>query len=165
MLVAGRWRAASGFRGSAHRFHWARYRAHGEERDSHGHRSPGGSPTAALLRYGPTPAYGSAVDVVFSPNDGTTAQTQSVTLTGLLPATTYHCAFTATNAGGTSTTEDLAFTTPDTPIRVWKLTDLGDADAPLLGTPGRDGLTSLVKYGCVLPPGTSASTCCRSRDC
>lgn len=118
--------------------------------------TPGGSPTAARVLFGPTTAYGSMVEVILSPNDGTTAQRLAVPLTGLLPLTTYHCVFTATNAGGSATTEDLTFTTPDTPFRVWKLTNLGNADAPNLGMPDHDGVTNLVKYGLVLTPGSSS---------
>ncbi len=121
----------------------------------HGTVNPNGKPTSAQFEalLGSTLT---TVSVTLSPNDGTTAQTVSATLDGLLPARTYHGLLRATNADGTVTTADIVFTTPDKPFRVWKLTYLGDANAPDLGTPDHDGITNLMKYALVLPPGSSS---------
>ncbi len=121
-----------------------------------GTANPGGHAATAAFHYGPTTAYGGIAEVALSPDNGTTPQSVSAALTGLLPATKYHFLLSATNADGTSTSEDVVFTTPDKPFRIWKLTYLGDADAPDLGTPDNDGITNLVKYGLVLTPGSSS---------
>jgi uncharacterized delta-60 repeat protein len=41
-----------------------------------------------------------------------------------------------------------------TPLQQWKLTHLGDANAPDLDDPDRDGLRTLAEYGLNLPPET-----------
>ena len=41
-----------------------------------------------------------------------------------------------------------------TPLRLWKLINLGNADAPDLGDPDFDGLLTLAEYGLNLPPQT-----------
>ncbi len=58
---------------------------------------------------GTTPAYGTSTPVYAS--FGTW---HSVPLTGLTPATTYHCAAISTNPGGLATSPDLTFTTAST---------------------------------------------------
>ncbi|RYZ13646.1 MAG: hypothetical protein EOO70_08385, partial [Myxococcaceae bacterium] len=52
--------------------------------------NPNGAATTAYFEYGLTNAYGSTAQVSLSPVDGTTAQSVSVFLTGLQPATAYH---------------------------------------------------------------------------
>jgi alpha-tubulin suppressor-like RCC1 family protein len=75
--------------------------------------NPNGYAASAAFQSGTTTAYGTSTDVALMPNNGTTPQTVSTTLSGLLPATTYHFRATATNAGGTVGGDDLTFTTLD----------------------------------------------------
>ena len=44
--------------------------------------------------------------------------------------------------------------TQPTPLQQWKLTQLGDANAPDSGDPDLDGILTLTEYGLVLSPGT-----------
>ena len=74
--------------------------------------NPMGVATTARFEYGLTAGYGSPVGVTLAPDDGTTAQTVSATLTGLQPGTTYHYRLTATNGAGTGCYgSDATFTT------------------------------------------------------
>lgn len=73
--------------------------------------NPNGTLTAAKFQSGTTTAYGTDTPILLSPNNGLTDQSVSTTLTGLSPGGTCHFRITATNAGGTTTTTDLEFTT------------------------------------------------------
>jgi autotransporter-associated beta strand protein len=73
--------------------------------------NPNGLATTARFEYGMTTAYGSTASVTISPNDGSTAQNVSVSISGLQPDTIYHYRLTATSGGGTSPGADLTFTT------------------------------------------------------
>ena len=75
--------------------------------------NPNGFITSAKFDYGTTNAYGSSITVALNPDDGNVPQSSSTAVSGLLPNTTYHCRFNATNAGGTSVGNDMTFTTLD----------------------------------------------------
>lgn len=83
--------------------------------------NPGGSATAASFEYGTGVSYGSTVSVTLSPNNGTTAQNVSASLTGLAPETLYHYRLAATNIDGTVSTGDGTFTTHLSPLENWRL--------------------------------------------
>ncbi len=64
-------------------------------------------PSDSAVVYGATTAYGSA-----SPADATKVTAHSVTLTGLIPGTVYHCQVRSTDASGnTASSADYTFTT------------------------------------------------------
>ena len=73
--------------------------------------NPNGTITVAKFQSGTTLAYGTDIPILLSPNNGLTDQTAGTVLTGLTPGSTYHFRITATNAGGTSDSLDIAFTT------------------------------------------------------
>ena len=112
--------------------------------------NPGGSATAASFEYGTGVSYGSTVSVTLSPNNGTTAQNVSASLTGLAPETLYHYRLAATNIDGTVSTGDGTFTTHLSPLENWRLQWFGnnansgpgadDAD------PNGNGIPNLLEY-------------------
>ena len=63
------------------------------------------------FEYGLTGTYGSQVNAAQSPINGSLSQQVSASITGLLPATTYHYRVMATNSNGTSFGSDRTFTT------------------------------------------------------
>lgn len=73
--------------------------------------NPNGYPVSASFQSGTTTAYDTSTDLTLMPNNGTAPQTVSTTLSGLLPATTYHFRAAATNSSGTVGGDDLTFTT------------------------------------------------------
>ena len=73
--------------------------------------NPNGLSTTAGFESGPDTNYGTTNSVTLSPDDGTTDQNVSITLSGLTPATTYHYLAIATNSVGITSALDLTFTT------------------------------------------------------
>lgn len=73
--------------------------------------NPNGLATTAEFEYGTSTSYGSVATVSLSPNNGSSTQLVSATLTGLSPSTTYHYRLTATNSNGTVSTTNSTFTT------------------------------------------------------
>jgi hypothetical protein len=75
--------------------------------------NPNGTATTYHFDYGTSTNYGSRAPAPPDPSagSGTTAQTESTTLTGLTPGTVYHYRIEATNASGTSYGTDQTFTT------------------------------------------------------
>lgn len=72
---------------------------------------PRGNATSVVFDYGTTTAYGSTTAPSnIAADAGATAV--SAVLSGLAPSTTYHVRMRATNAEGTTTSEDRTFTTP-----------------------------------------------------
>ena len=88
--------------------------------------SPNGTATTYQFDYGTSTNYGSQAPAPPDPSagSGTTAQTESTTLTGLIPNTLYHYRIEATNAGGTSDGADQTFTT----------TEAGTSPTPIVAT-------------------------------
>lgn len=76
---------------------------------------PGGSTATAKFEYGPTTAYGSTATDPSPKPVGIPGQ-PFVQLEGLTPATTYHYRCVATNAQGTTYSDDNTFTTLPAPI-------------------------------------------------
>lgn len=74
--------------------------------------NPNGSATTAKIQSGATLSYGIDSALTLSPNDGFDAQVASATVSNLQPGATYHFRVSSTNANGTTTGDDLTFTTP-----------------------------------------------------
>ena len=88
--------------------------------------NPNGTATTYHFDYGTSTNYGSQAPASPDPSagSGTTALTESTTLTGLSPNTLYHYRIVATNAGGTSDGPDQTFTT----------TEAGTSPSPIVTT-------------------------------
>ena len=97
--------------------------------------NPSGLATTAKFQSGTTVNYGTDSPVTLSPNDNTTGQDVSVTLTGLTPATTYNFRASATNSLGTTDGNNVTFTTLEMPSLVVTTTSDNSTNT--------DGLTSL----------------------
>ncbi|PAW79238.1 MAG: hypothetical protein B9S32_04600 [Verrucomicrobia bacterium Tous-C9LFEB] len=103
--------------------------------------NPKGLATTAQFEYGLTTNYGSVANVALSPANGFIGQYAHVTLSGLVPGTTYHYRLVASNDKGTSVTTDQTFTTAS---RYAVSTFAGSA--PLSGT--TDGVGQLARFQC-----------------
>jgi hypothetical protein len=77
------------------------------------------------FEYGLTGTYGSQVTADQSPINGPSSQQVSASITGLLPATTYHYRVMATNSNGTSFGSDRTFTTVQDNQSIPTLTEWG----------------------------------------
>ena len=88
--------------------------------------NPDGTATTYHFDFGTSTNYGSQAPAAPDPSagSGTTAQTESTTLTGLIPNTLYHYRIEATNEGGTSDGADQTFTT----------TEAGTSPSPIVAT-------------------------------
>ena len=75
-----------------------------------------GSTANVFFDYGAAPSYGINIPGVPTSVTGTSATSVSATLTSLLPGTTYHFRVDGLNPGGTSSGNDLTFTTNSIPI-------------------------------------------------
>jgi hypothetical protein len=84
--------------------------------DRSGTVNPNGTAATYHFDYGTSTNYGSQAPAPPDPSagSGTTAQTESTTLTGLSPNTVYHSRIEATNSSGTSYGGDQTFTTTGT---------------------------------------------------
>ncbi len=111
--------------------------------------NPNGLATTAQFQYGTTAAYGNTASVSLSPNNGTSAQAVSATLTGLMPSTTYHYQLTATNSGGANNGGDRTFTTL-TAVESWRQlwfgTSANSGNAADLEDPYHTGVSNLFVF-------------------
>ena len=73
--------------------------------------SPNGFATTARFEYGLTDSYGSTADVTLAPDNGTSEQSVSASISGLQAGTTYHYRLTATNSEATGQGADMTFVT------------------------------------------------------
>ncbi len=73
--------------------------------------NPNYDSTSVLFEYGLTSSYGSVIAASPSPLTGASPSDISAAPTGLLPNTTYHFRAVATNTAGTTSGDDLTFTT------------------------------------------------------
>jgi hypothetical protein len=74
--------------------------------------NPEGAATTYQFQYGTTTSYGTIVPATpGSAGSGSTAQTETYTVSGLQPSTTYHYELGASNATGTTFSTDQSFTT------------------------------------------------------
>ncbi len=113
-------------------------------------------PSSAQVNYGTTTAYGSA-----SALNSTLQTSQSVTLTGLTPGTTYDFDVVSAVSGGASTTSTNAtFTTPPAPvapvISSVAVTSIGSTSVIVTWTTDQAS-SSLVNYGKTIAYGSSST--------
>jgi YVTN family beta-propeller protein len=71
----------------------------------------GAAVTSAVVEFGLTTSYGTSVNVLPAPGNGSAPVSVAATLSGLSPGTTYHYRVTATNQAGAGSGEDRTFTT------------------------------------------------------
>ncbi len=111
--------------------------------------------TTALFEYGTSTSYGSTASVTLSPDIGLAEQSVSASLSGLLPATTYHYRLTATNARGTNTTSNGTFTTLNLQ-QGWRQTYFGsptnEGNAADTFDHDGDGIVNLLEWATGLNP-------------
>ncbi|MBK8036733.1 MAG: hypothetical protein IPK22_06290 [Verrucomicrobiaceae bacterium] len=111
--------------------------------------------TTALFEYGTSTIYGSTAAVTLSPDSGVAEQSVSASLSGLLPATTYHYRLTATNARGTNTTSNGTFTTLNLQ-QGWRQTYFGsptnEGNAADTFDHDGDGIVNLLEWATGLNP-------------
>jgi uncharacterized repeat protein (TIGR01451 family) len=116
--------------------------------------NPNRQAATVQFQYGLTTEYGSNASIAGS-FSGTTTQAVSLTLSGLLPGTTYHFRAAATNVLGANAGQDQLFTTM-TPIEGWRfqwfgiVADNGAAADNAIAT--SDGMPNLLKYALGLNP-------------
>ncbi len=95
--------------------------------------NPGGSFTTAFFEHGVSTSYGTQSAVNLPSPAATSWQLVYLTVTGLLPNTTYHFRFVATNVGGTSYGSDVEFTTANAPVIALEDSGIGIPDNGTLG--------------------------------
>ena len=116
--------------------------------------NPNGQATTYRFDYGTSTNYGSQAPAPPDPSagSGTTAQTESTTLTGLSPSTLYHYRIEATNATGTSYGADQTFTTtgvgtsPTPIVATGSAINLGSAAATVWGTVDDKGEVATYRF-------------------
>jgi uncharacterized repeat protein (TIGR03803 family) len=118
--------------------------------------NPNGNASSWQFDYGTTTAYGQSLPLVPGvTGSGTSPEVVNVTLTGLLPNTTYHYRLRATSSNGTANGSDATFTTSSN-ILSWRqqyfgiMTNTGDAHND--ADPDRDGVVNLLEYGFGMNP-------------
>jgi hypothetical protein len=104
--------------------------------------------TSVSFNYGLTTAYGSTIVAVPPTVTGNSPTPVLASLSGLLPATTYHFRVTGTNASGTSNGNDLTFTTaPAAPTVVTNAaSNIGGNGAQLNGSVNANNTASTVSF-------------------
>ena len=120
--------------------------------------NPHGSATTYYFEYGTTTSYGSQVPATPpSVGSGQSALSESATLTGLTPNTTYDFQIVATNTAGTTYGGNLTFTTAGPPSATTNAASgVTDTVATLNGSVTPDGLatTYYFQYGTTTSYGT-----------
>jgi hypothetical protein len=120
------------------------------------------APTSAtaVFEYGTSTSYGSTAAVTLSPDTGVAEQSVSASLSGLLPATTYHYRLTATNARGTNNTVNGTFTTLNMQ-QGWRQTYFGssanEGNAADTFDHDGDGIVNLLEWATGLNPTTNST--------
>ncbi len=98
--------------------------------------------STSQVEYGTTPAYG-----LSTPVDPAPVTAHTVSLTGLTPATLYHCRARSTSANGTGTSEDFTFSTDGPPvISGVQVAQVTASSATITWTTGARA-DSMVRYG------------------
>ena len=113
--------------------------------------NPNGHATQYSFTYGPTTAYG-ATTTLHTVKAGTKAVAIAVTVTGLVPGTTYHYRLSATSAGGAAAGADRAFTTtghPPAAVITGGTVNVGKTVATPTGVINPEGVTTtwVIQYG------------------
>jgi phosphodiesterase/alkaline phosphatase D-like protein len=124
--------------------------------------NPNGQSTTYHFDYGTTPAYGSSTPDANAGSSGA-AQSESASLSGLSPNTTYHYRLVATNGTGSTQGLDQTFTTAAAPVAPTAVTGaasgIGDSDATVNGTvnPQGQGTSYHFEYGLSMSYGQSTT--------
>lgn len=112
-----------------------------------------GAATTYLFEYGTSTNYGSTTGTK-NPGSGSSSQTVSANVYGLIPGTTYHYRLDATDSSGTTNGSDQTFTTTTPPVAVPTVATGAAAGvtaktAALAGsvTPNGAATTSMFEYG------------------
>lgn len=107
--------------------------------------TPRNSPiTDCHFEYGPTASYGTSVPCAQDPGSGPEPTLVNASLSGLTPGATYHFRILATNATGTTSSDDAIFTVLSAPSQ---------ADCPNAGAVGTSFLPDCRAYEMVSPVG------------
>jgi phosphodiesterase/alkaline phosphatase D-like protein len=129
--------------------------------------NPNGEATTYYFDYGTSTNYGSQAPASPDPSagSGTTAQTESTTLTGLSPNTLYHYQIVATNASGTSDGTDQTFTTtgagtpPFQPVvATGSVYNVGSGSATPWGTVNSNGEAATYRFDYGTPSDYTSQT-------
>ncbi len=111
--------------------------------------SPGGVFTSVRYEWGTTPALGNVTNEVWI-GDGTVSVPVPLATAGLPADATIYFRIRSDSSEGTNYGAVLSFTLSQ--FKGWKLTYLGDENAPDDGDPDGDGLETLAEYGLALFP-------------
>ena len=112
--------------------------------------NPGSGPTVYWVEFGHDGSYGTATPTSASVGADDTDHGVTSELEGLTPGTTYHYRVVATNFGGTFTSADQSFNTPNTPaITSVSSSEVGESGATLSASinPGFSTTTYRFEYG------------------
>ncbi|MCX6277649.1 MAG: GEVED domain-containing protein [Bacteroidetes bacterium] len=120
----------------------------GSEGTVHGTVNANGTSTNVSFNYGLTNSYGSYATGVPSPVTGSSVTPVSATLTGLVGNSTYHYQAFGSSIGGTTSGDDMTFTTTEVPPTVTTLSaiEIQGNSASLNGTVNPNNLTSAVSF-------------------
>lgn len=119
-----------------------------------------GTSTTVTFEFGPTPSYGRTFTADQSPVTGSTNTAVSVSVSGLIPGTTYHYRVVGANAGGTANGSDMTFTTDSLPTATTNTASNTSATgATLNGTVNANNASTTVtfEYGTTTAYGTTVT--------
>jgi phosphodiesterase/alkaline phosphatase D-like protein len=107
-----------------------------------------GSLTTVTFEYGLDTSYGSTINAIQSPLSGTIDTAVSAIIDDVVPNTSYHCRVVAQNAGGTTYSTDMTFTTlPNAPTAVTNMASaVGTTGATLNGTVNANEGSTTVSF-------------------
>lgn len=115
--------------------------------------------TGTTFDYGLTDSYGTTLNGLPSIVNCNCAADVTKTITGLLPASTYHFRLTGMNCGGTTSGSDLTFTTQTTPPTAYTNSASNvtktSADLNAFVNANNSSTTTLFEYGTSLPYSSS----------
>ena len=122
--------------------------------------NPNGQATPVFFEYGTSTGYGTKTPIA-SAGSGTSARNMSAALTGLVGGATYHFRLVATNAAGTTTGADQAFTTTGKPVpNTGTASGVTGTSATLTGTvdPAGHSTTWYYEFGTTAGYGTKTAS-------
>jgi hypothetical protein len=122
--------------------------------------NPNGQATTVYFEYGTSTGYGTKTQAA-SGGSGTSARSVSAALTGLTGGATYHFRLVATNAAGTTSGADQAFTTSGKPVSsTGAASGVTGAAATLTGTvdPAGHSTSWYFEYGTTTGYGTKTAS-------
>ncbi len=110
--------------------------------------NPNGFASTAQFEYGLTDTYGSTAGVTLAPDNGSSVQAVSASISGLEAGQIYHYRLTATNVGGTSPGADMTFTMnpPPPTVTTGAASGITATDATLNGTVNPNGFASTAQF-------------------